>query len=553
MTALLLDHVWQSTIVLAGIGLLTLCFRRNGAHVRHALWMAASLKFLVPFALLNGLGHSLSNLLAAPPVQTMAVQAVFAASQPFSDGPVFVALPAPSVYALAATILWLAGMLAVIVFWLSRWLKLRAALHAARATDVVAPMPVRMSATLLEPGLVGIFRPVLLLPEGIAEKLDPAELQAIIAHEACHLRRRDNLTAALHMLVEAIFWFWPPVWWLGTRLVAERERACDEAVLQAGNDPQTYASSILKVCKHYVASPLACASGVSGADLKQRMEEIMKNSIVARLNVSKKALLAASAAVALALPLAAGVFTVPVLAQSNANGSSGNSAAQTYFGGAEPHPLSRKPTVTRPDNTPSPGLAESLRHFSETLLRGEPDYGLMTPRLVAATRESLQFPLLVDAKRLGTVRAVIFRGVSSRGWDMYEVRYANGTASYEAAPLVNGKLDQLMWGDVLVPGQPEHAGTRAELTKYVQALQAGAPNYPDLHPKMATTVRRDFAMLHNMVLPWGAQTSITYVGGGMGGLDVYDVTYEHGQYRWLVAKGDGKLAFASGPHVGFWD
>jgi preprotein translocase subunit SecD len=120
------------------------------------------------------------------------------------------------------------------------------------------------------------------------------------------------------MLVEALFWFWPPVWWLGTRLIAERERACDEAVLAAGSDPQVYAESILKVCKFYVHSPLACASGVSGADLKQRMEDIMKNTVIARLNRPKKALLAASAAAMLALPLAAGVFTAPpALAQQS--------------------------------------------------------------------------------------------------------------------------------------------------------------------------------------------------------------------------------------------
>lgn len=127
-----------------------------------------------------------------------------------------------------------------------------------------------------------------------------------------------TIFSPLHMLVEALFWFWPPVWWLGTRLIAERERACDEAVLAAGSDPQVYAESILKVCKFYVHSPLACASGVSGADLKQRMEDIMKNTVIARLNRPKKALLAASAAAMLALPLAAGVFTAPpALAQQS--------------------------------------------------------------------------------------------------------------------------------------------------------------------------------------------------------------------------------------------
>ncbi|MGC1305060.1 MAG: M56 family metallopeptidase, partial [Caulobacteraceae bacterium] len=88
---------------------------------------------------------------------------------------------------------------------------IRAVVHAARPLALPAPIPVRASAAMLEPGLVGIWRPVLLLPEGIATQLAPAEVDAILAHELSHLRRRDNLTAAMHMLVEALFWFHPLV------------------------------------------------------------------------------------------------------------------------------------------------------------------------------------------------------------------------------------------------------------------------------------------------------------------------------------------------------
>ena len=54
----------------------------------------------------------------------------------------------------------------------------------------------------IEPGIFGILKPILLLPAGIAGRLTPAQLDAVIAHELCHIRRRDNLTAAIHMVVE---------------------------------------------------------------------------------------------------------------------------------------------------------------------------------------------------------------------------------------------------------------------------------------------------------------------------------------------------------------
>src|SRR5438876_3538422 len=50
------NHLWQSTLFAAAIGVLTLAFRRNAAAVRHGLWMAASLKFAVPFAALVAIG-----------------------------------------------------------------------------------------------------------------------------------------------------------------------------------------------------------------------------------------------------------------------------------------------------------------------------------------------------------------------------------------------------------------------------------------------------------------------------------------------------------------
>ena len=112
---------------------------------------------------------------------------------------------------------------------------------------------------------------MLLLPEGIANRLTPEQLQTILDHELCHVRRRDNLTAAIHMLVESVFWFHPLVWWIGARLVEERERACDEQVLRSGNEPRAYAEGILKVCQFYLASKLACVAGVSGAQLKMRI------------------------------------------------------------------------------------------------------------------------------------------------------------------------------------------------------------------------------------------------------------------------------------------
>lgn len=313
-TSLLANHLWQSTVVAALAALLALALRKNQARVRYWIWLTASLKFLIPFALLIALGHQLAwtpttHLLPAPQISAVMQQV----TQPFPQMPANPHAAAPAIADHSLSILpiavgaWVLGLLVVVFSWSRRWQRIHAALRAGAPLAMEAEIPVVSSPTLLEPGIFGIFRQVLVLPEGITEHLTREHLEAIIAHELCHARRRDNLAAAFHMTVEAIFWFHPVVWLIGSRLVDEREKACDEEVLRLGNQPAIYAESILKTCQFYLESPLACVSGITGSDLKKRIVRIMSQRLVDRLTFGRKLLLAGVAAVAIAAPLVFGL------------------------------------------------------------------------------------------------------------------------------------------------------------------------------------------------------------------------------------------------------
>ncbi|HUO17915.1 MAG TPA: M56 family metallopeptidase, partial [Verrucomicrobiae bacterium] len=339
------NHLWQSTVVALVIGLLTLALRQNHARTRHALWMAASLKFLVPFSLLVSLGSFLAPARhssgAATPAIYVAVEQV---SQPFttvathvtsSSASTAVSPSLPHLVPVLAAV-WLCGFIAIILVWLIRWRKISAAMRESvpllEGREVTAlrrierdddrsskPIALLLSQSSLEPGIFGIARPTLIWPEGMSEHLDDSHLEAILAHEVWHVRRRDNLFAALHMIIEAVFWFYPLVWWIGTRLIEERERACDEAVLGAGSERQVYAESILKVCEFCLGSPLPCVSGVTGADLKKRMVRIMSNRMLYKLDFARKILLSVAATLAIAIPVTFGLMNpAPSQAQSDA-------------------------------------------------------------------------------------------------------------------------------------------------------------------------------------------------------------------------------------------
>ena len=183
MISLLANHLWQSTLFAIVAGVLTFVLRHNHARLRHSLWLAASLKFLVPFALLVSAGSHLqwSSSPAAPPRLSIAVQEIstpFAVSLPRSM-PLVPVETGSRLFPLLLLIVWLGGSVAVFLFWCSRWRRVRRTVRTASPLDVGAPIRTRSSAALLEPGIFGVFRPILLLPEGISQRLTPAQLQAV--------------------------------------------------------------------------------------------------------------------------------------------------------------------------------------------------------------------------------------------------------------------------------------------------------------------------------------------------------------------------------------
>jgi uncharacterized protein (TIGR03435 family) len=330
----LCNHLWQSTLFLGVVALLALLLRQNQARIRYWLWMAASAKFLIPFSLLVSLGSHLPWPSHAVAPKTSAYVAIEEMSQPFLQSKAIntpVALPAAQptashvpirILPSMLTVAWLIGFITILFFWCLQWWRISRLVRSAsplvegREVDLLRKaerlarlprsVPLLPSDNSMEPGVFGIICPVLLWPEGIARHMDDAHLESVLAHEVCHVQRRDNLTSAIHMLVEAIFWFHPGVWWMERQLVKERERACDEAVLQLGNEAVVYAESILNVCKLYTEPSIACMSGVTGSELKQRIARIMSGESVRKLDLRRKAMLALACVLAVGAPLAGG-------------------------------------------------------------------------------------------------------------------------------------------------------------------------------------------------------------------------------------------------------
>ncbi len=342
----IVDHLWQSTLVVFVAWMLVSTLKRYQARTRYWVWMAASLKFLFPFAMLTAMGRWLRPA-GVSPMEDSITHAVTRVEHPFATAAQLansftLSLPEPpsgvstsrggsSVLAVLLG-LWLCGMLITLFRWLRNWVEIRSIVREASPEPSSIDVPVFVTSHRIEPGVVGLFRPVLLLPAQILERLPKDQLRAILEHERCHIQRRDNLTGAVHMVVEAIFWFHPAVWWLERRLVEERERACDERVLQLGNKAEVYAERILNVCKSYTESAIVCVSGVTGSELKQRILRIMTARAASRLDLGRKCLLSVAAALVLALPIVSGLMHLTEVRAQSKPAASSQKIAATWQG-----------------------------------------------------------------------------------------------------------------------------------------------------------------------------------------------------------------------------
>jgi bla regulator protein BlaR1 len=333
-------HILQSTLFAVAIWLLLLTnFSNATASIRYRLWFAASVKFLVPFSLLAAAGRQIVWLHRLPPGLHQRVNVTVDQMWSRMAGPIATSRLAEMPSAPFSPLpwlagLWVAGVVVVLARWWIEWLNIRAAVRASILLPVAGGIRVRAvpsnAPRRREPGVFGIIRPVVLVPGDIQERLTPEQFESVLAHEQCHADRRDNLTATVHIVVEALCWFHPLVWWLGGRLREERERACDEAVVSRGIDSGVYAEGLLGVCRYYLESPVLSVAGVTGGNLTQRIERIMADRVARPLSAPRRMLLHALSLALVLGPFLFGLFGAPVNAQMAAGFTMQTSVGRTF-------------------------------------------------------------------------------------------------------------------------------------------------------------------------------------------------------------------------------
>jgi beta-lactamase regulating signal transducer with metallopeptidase domain len=166
--------------------------------------------------------------------------------------------------------------------------------QAKRLKLKIVPI-VAICARVSSPVVVGIVRPMILLPPSLLSGLDATQLAAILSHEMAHIRRYDLFFNLVQRLVESLLFFHPIVWWLSRRVTIERENCCDDvAALQVGR--LTYAEALVQmasIClaKHRSRSEALvtlAADGGNSSDFGYRIRRLIDAQETPRIRITKR-------------------------------------------------------------------------------------------------------------------------------------------------------------------------------------------------------------------------------------------------------------------------
>jgi beta-lactamase regulating signal transducer with metallopeptidase domain len=344
----LANHLWQATLFSLLALAAAFALRRAPARARYFAWLVALVKFALPSVLLFFLaaraGLDLSSVSprdarpesvainVSPLLSPVTAPEPFVRSEEPSARESEASAAAPSrataekagglSLTAAAFCLWLAGCALLALSWLRKGYALSVSIRKGREVnegreadalrrvkaDFGVGRAVRLvvTAAVSEPGVWGVLRPVVVLPEGVAERLDDAELETVFMHELAHVKRWDNLAGNFQRALCCLFWFHPVVWFINRRLLAEREQACDDVVVRRGGSSEVYANGIAKVCRYCLGREAAGFSKVTGSDLKRRVERLVSRSAGKRMSPAHALVLSLLTAAAVTLSVASG-------------------------------------------------------------------------------------------------------------------------------------------------------------------------------------------------------------------------------------------------------
>ncbi len=457
--------------ILAVLGLRSMLGARLSPAWRVGLWMLVGVKLLLPACIPAGFG--LGAWLQSPVVATARATFPEAASQisaqPVAAVPEIPAAPAaapgfqfpiPSL-SLAATLIWLAGAVAVLGLALLRQCRFEKSLRSmpqakdARLLSLLAeakqlaglhhPVTVLLLPAASTPAVIGLRAPRLLLPQDWQTRFDDSALRHVLLHELLHVRHHDLVWNWAALVVQSLHWFNPLVWIIGARFQADRELRCDAAVLRllSPEDRLSYGRTLLRIQETFFAPP--ALAGLAPC-VRNHPALLQRITMIARPNRNRPWL---QAVFILAFGLMAGYAFTTVRA-------------------AEEKPLPPKDRSREGERTANPAEPDSIENQEKRLKElvskaGSKEVTLVrsesTSHGVVFEGEATSFLAFTQFKKILTTHPEL----SQQRWDIpAPITDSNGKVQFRVEAYILQKIDgqSEMAEGVKKPGMGDHAGAQ---------------------------------------------------------------------------------------------
>ena len=149
----------------------------------------------------------------------------------------------------------------------------------AERLGVTGPIQIVTSSLINVPLAFGWIRPAIVVPAALLASLPAAYLDAVLAHELAHIRRRDYLVNALQCVAEVLLFYHPAVWWVSRQVRVEREHCCDDDAANVCGDRLEYARAIASL-EEFRTGRVQLALAASGGHLLTRVRRLVEPSFV---------------------------------------------------------------------------------------------------------------------------------------------------------------------------------------------------------------------------------------------------------------------------------
>lgn len=329
----------QSSILIILLLALDLLLRKKvRAIFRYCIWMLVFVKLILPptLSLPTGIGYWFADSLTVRQVAPIATSDLSAEQssitteskallQPLNTArPEVRILPEitknttliettlPRIYDVSTTLssqaivflVWLAGVVVLFALLIQRMLFVKGLIaqseppsqrlletlnECRRQIGIRTHVELRLSKSTISPAVCGLFKPTIILPASLLQKLSKEKLRAVLIHELAHIKRADIWVNLLQTVLQVVYFYNPLLWLVNAKIRQVREQAVDETVLvHLGPETQSYSNTLIDIAEMTFSQPNFSLRLIGVVESKKTLERRIKYMLTRPIPKSSK-------------------------------------------------------------------------------------------------------------------------------------------------------------------------------------------------------------------------------------------------------------------------